>query len=363
MSVPKYENIITVLWAKGFPFAAWRLPGQKEVKLVIQLSKRLRAFDFNKIETIEGFIVAPFESAENKKVYVLQPDLFFDGLPEINTITELPEFPDKMKTDSMKCEFWDRETYLKKAEQLIRDLKSEKFRKVVLSRVLEKKLQKDFDPGVSFNLLNERYPNSFNYVFYLPELGSWLGATPETLLKINGDEVETVALAGTKPAGKIKWAAKEREEQAIVTEFIQQQLDELQITNYQTQGPETVMAGNVGHLATKFNIPLTELKGKTGEFVSRLHPTPAVCGMPQKEAYQYILQTEDHLRKCYSGFLGPWNLESSSQLFVNLRCAEFDLKKLHLYVGGGLTSSSVAEAEWEETEHKSETLLSVIENL
>ncbi len=93
-----------------------------------------------------------------------------------------------------------------------------------------------------------------------------------------------------------------------------------------------------------------------------MHPTPAVCGMPQQAAYEYILQIEAHDRKFYTGFLGPWQLNGQSELFVNLRCAEFNRTALHLFVGGGLTSSSFAESEWEETEYKSKTLLSIDEN-
>jgi isochorismate synthase len=327
----------------------------------VQLSHQLKTFDIKDLEKISGFVIAPFESAGTQQIYVLQPDLVFNGWPDLQIIKNLPDFRSPGQTVPENV-FWDRQTYLKKAEQLIEDLKTGKLKKVVLSRVIEKELRKDFDPGTSFELLNERYAHSFNYVFNIPGFGSWLGATPEMFLKKEDDFVETMSLAGTKPAGDIYWLPKETEEQAIVTEFIRQQLKELQITDYKTEGPETLMAGNVGHLATKFRIPAGGVKGRLGELAACLHPTPAVCGMPKDKAYQYILHTEDHRRKFYSGFLGPWNLEGSSALFVNLRCAEFSPKILHLYVGGGLTASSSALSEWEETEHKSKTLLSVLEN-
>jgi len=361
MAVTNTENIITVLWEKGFPFAAWRFPGQDGFKLIVQLSHQLKTFDIKALEKISGFVIAPFESTGTRQIYVLEPDLVFDEWPDLQTIKELPDFRSPGQTVPENV-FWNRQTYMKKAEQLIKDLKTGKLKKVVLSRVIEKKLRKDFDPGASFELLNERYAHSFNYVFNIPELGSWLGASPEMLLKKEGDFIETMSLAGTKPARDIHWRPKEMEEQAIVTEFIRQQLKELQITDYKTEGPETLLAGNVGHLATKFRMSAGVLKGRLGELTARLHPTPAVCGMPKDKAYQYILHTEDHRRKFYTGFLGPWNLEGPSALFVNLRCAEFSSEVVHLYVGGGLTSSSVAEAEWEETEHKSKTLLSVLEN-
>jgi len=362
MTTDKLKHIISVLWAKGLPFAAWQLPGQKEVYLIIQLTETVQLIDFKDIESVKGFIIAPFESAHTGKAYVLQPELSSDSLQGID-VEQLPDFRKDKRTESILNEVWDKEVYLEKARQLIADLKSRKLKKLVLSRVIEKRLQKEMDPGLMFTLLNEKYTDSFNYICYLPEVGSWIGASPELFLKVDDTYTETVSLAGTKPFGKIHWTPKETEEQAIVTEFITSRLDELGVKNYEVHGPETVLAGKVGHLATRIRIPAEEVRNKTGKLVSHLHPTPAVCGMPQREAFEYILKTEDHKRKCYTGFIGPWQLQGCSELYVNLRCAEFDKKTVHVFVGGGLTASSVAESEWEETEHKSKTLLSVIEKL
>ncbi len=100
-----------------------------------------------------------------------------------------------------------------------------------------------------------------------------------------------------------------------------------------------------------------------GKLIAGLHPTPAVCGLPKADAFLLIQKAELHNRKYYTGFLGPWKMENESQLFVNLRCAELGTDKINIYVGGGLTEASNPEAEYQETVHKSKTLLSVIENL
>jgi isochorismate synthase len=77
----------------------------------------------------------------------------------------------------------------------------------------------------------------------------------------------------------------------------------------------------------------------------------------------YLLETEKHNRSYYSGYLGPVNLDERMLLFVNLRCMQVLADKLVLYVGAGITSESVAEDEWDETEIKADTLLSVIYNI
>jgi len=97
-----------------------------------------------------------------------------------------------------------------------------------------------------------------------------------------------------------------------------------------------------------------------GDFVAELHPTPAVCGLPKNLADDFIKENEKHDRKYYSGYLGPWKLNQEVNLFVNLRCMEITCDQFVLYAGGGITSKSIPEREWEETIQKAKTLLDVI---
>ncbi len=161
----------------------------------------------------------------------------------------------------------------------------------------------------------------------------------------------------------ITWPDKEKEEQHLVSLFIELNLSELGIHDYDKVGPLNVFAGHLAHIQTQYKIPRSLLDGKEGKFIASLHPTPAVCGLPKADAYMMILKAEQHQRRYYTGFLGPWKLKDQSQLFVNLRCAELGDGMINLYVGGGLTSLSNPEDEYKETVDKSKTLLSVVENL
>jgi isochorismate synthase len=85
--------------------------------------------------------------------------------------------------------------------------------------------------------------------------------------------------------------------------------------------------------------------------------------MPQEKAKQFILKNEPYNREFYTGYLGEINNQKKSWLFVNLRCMQIYYQNFKIYVGGGITKDSKAEKEWEETELKSRTLLSVIEKM
>jgi isochorismate synthase len=354
---------ISLLLKKDLPFAVFRLPGESKIKLIIQENRSVESISFENIDEAEGFAVAEFNSFKSERVFLIKPDWKLDpGLSADEIFNEIQALPNAENYFVENKEISEEE-FLKMANSLIRDLKSKMLEKVVLSRIIVTKTGKDFKAEKFFKLLELSYREAFVYLFNLPGQGTWAGATPEVLLRVNKKTAQTVSLAGTKPAGKTFWTEKEKEEQKIVTDSIAQTLKNCEIQNFTQKGPETVTAGKITHLKTIFQFPVSEVRGKKGKLVGELHPTPAVCGFPKEMAFDLISKTEKHERRFYTGFLGPLNQKGKTDLFVNLRCAELGKGKMNMYVGGGLTAESVAENEWEETVRKSETLLAVAKKL
>lgn len=230
--------------------------------------------------------------------------------------------------------------------------------KVVISRVKKMELKNDFNIQEVFLKLCNKYQHSFNYLCYVPQEGMWMGASPEKLLVGDKNSLKLVSLAGSKDASQeIIWSAKEVFEQKLVTDAIEKTLLKLHL-EYQKSDAKTVKAGNMMHLETAF-----EIKNCSSfiELANLLHPTPAVSGFPKEKALDFIFMNEKHQRNLYSGIIGK--VESDKvELFVNLRCAKIANNQIEFYVGGGITSASEAISEWNETEFKSNTLLSIIEN-
>lgn len=356
--------IIQLLIKKDLNFAVYRLPDETQIRFVVQKGNQLQAVKIKKIDRRSGFVIASFDSAETGKMYMIQPDyVFFDDHDTEEIIKDISTLPDRPLTNFSFNESMSKNDYLDRANFLLKKLKDSSLRKVVLSRIIEQPLPPKFDLAQFYYSLTRHYPHAFVYLYSLSGIGTWTGATPETLLSIKNDHAETMALAGTKPADRTKWTEKEIKEQQIVTDYIEELLFNHGITEYGKTKLTTQKAGNVVHLKTGFNISLEQIKSKIGKVLLDLHPTPAVCGLPRDKAYKLIKQIEPHDRRFYSGFLGPWNIEDQSQLFVNLRCAEIGNSSMNVYVGGGLTADSDPEAEWEETIQKSQTLMHVIERL
>jgi isochorismate synthase len=157
------------------------------------------------------------------------------------------------------------------------------------------------------------------------------------------------------------WSSTEYEEQEYVTRFITEVLDQCSLYNREVEGPVTMNAGNCLHLRTDFTVQTVLSPAETDRLIRLLHPTPAVCGYPQQESMNEILNREKHDRQFYSGYLGPVSAVDKMDLFVNLRCMKVGTQQAELFVGGGITKDSDPQAEWEETILKLQTLLSKIE--
>ena len=228
--------------------------------------------------------------------------------------------------------------------------------KVVLSRKIT--IKKSVNPFKCFANMITQYPSAFCYLFYHPKVGTWLAATPELLLHNYENSFNTMALAGTQPfkEGEVHWQSKECEEQQIVTDTIVQQLQGY-VNELKVSTPKTLQAGKVMHLCTEIKGKIK--KEKILEVVQRLHPTPAVCGYPTNKAYKFIIENELYDRQYYTGYCG-WVSNNGQTLFVNLRCMQITNNEVYLYVGGGITKDSVPEKEYEETQNKAMTMMTII---
>ena len=82
--------------------------------------------------------------------------------------------------------------------------------------------------------------------------------------------------------------------------------------------------------------------------------------MPKEKALDFIQKNEAFDRTYYSGFLGEYNSNNQTDLFVNLRCLEVVNDAVNIYVGCGITKDSNPEMEFLETENKSMTMRNII---
>lgn len=230
--------------------------------------------------------------------------------------------------------------------------------KTVSARVI--RTGKAIDLSASFAALCEAYPRAFVFCFHTPQSGTWMGATPETLLIKRGNSLRTMALAGSRRSGSdVEWDAKNIEEQAVVTRFIRDTFIDEGFPDVKVGDRTTRQAGPVEHLCTTLEADIGD--GDALRIARQLSPTPALSGYPREDALRAIRDTECFSRGYYGGFAGPVSVDGDMSLFVNLRCALATASDTFLFAGGGILAESDPDTEWEETEIKASTLQKIIE--
>jgi isochorismate synthase len=247
----------------------------------------------------------------------------------------------------------NQDQYRIQIKKMISKMQSGDLKKCVLSRIKKVDIGQ-LNVADFFNKLCVSYPNAFVYFISSQLFGTWIGASPEVFLKADQHEGFAMSLAATKKnEDDSPWNSKEKEEQSIVTEYLKLELEKVS-DNIKVNDAVPFNAGPVKHLMSKLSF---DFKRKhMVDFIQQIHPTPAVCGFPKKEALDQILEIELHDRALYSGIIG-WCGEREIELFVNLRCSRIIGNQMYMFLGGGITAQSDPELEWQETEHKSRTLL------
>ncbi|MDX5438292.1 MAG: chorismate-binding protein [Pontibacter sp.] len=378
------ENFYQTAILQQKAVAVWRLPLVQQVHACVSLQQAATIEQPNLEQSPFGFLFCPFHTSEQEQQLFIKADLYFDGdAGSITTAQDAPakeagEFLQSLQRSIPPTQGWfssddtqtsyQTETGFKNAvEKAKAAITAEEMEKVVLSRNYSESVPDGFSPVAAFEAMLQAYPNAFVSLVSVPGVGTWMGASPEVLVSINEDKIfKTVALAGTQPAvenvADAIWRQKEIEEQGMVERYILSCFKSLRLREYTEVGPRTVVAGNLMHLRTDFKVDLKEVDFPTlgTDMLRLLHPTSAVCGLPKEPALQFILENEGYNRSYYSGYLGPVNSAAGTHVFVNLRCMQVRYNEIILYAGAGITAESNPDKEWQETQHKMQTMRRVL---
>ncbi len=374
------KDLINRILELGGSLMYWRLPNSDEKTLIVCNSGASVRDEIILEGSMPGFAFAPLNPANSK--YFFNADFVFrfkgDELVDGPDLTDTTFFSKRVESTQEKTSqlFYSTQkknetvtNFSELVQACIQKTESGQVEKIVPSKFADVALPENFDVVKTFNRLCERHPNAFVSLVTSPETGTWIGATPELLVSIDAQEkFRTIALAGTQkhePNVNLKsvaWTQKEIEEQALVTRYIINCFKKIRVREYVEHGPHTVVAGNLLHLRSDYEVNMKEINfPQLGSVMLKLlHPTSAVCGMPFEPSIDFLEKNEGYDREFYSGFLGPVNFDGESKLFVNLRCMQIFETKARIYPVAGVTADSVVEKEVEEVDMKIKTLSQIL---
>ncbi|HSD24370.1 MAG TPA: isochorismate synthase [Solirubrobacterales bacterium] len=261
------------------------------------------------------------------------------------------------------------ERYEKIVAAAVERIRSTSIDKVVLARELTVEAPSAHDPGALFGALRDLFPSCFCFCFGTGQ-ATFLGASPELLVRRSGPVAATVALAGTTTRSAdpavddhlgeaMLRSPKVREEHGIVVRRIERSLRPHAVWVHAESQPFVVKVGNLQHLATPIRAQLAESNSAV-ELAGFLHPTPAIGGEPKQPALQLIQELEGIDRGWYTGPVGWMDTAEDGEFCVGLRSALVRDREAHLFAGCGIVADSDPSAELQESELKFEALLPLL---
>jgi isochorismate synthase len=265
---------------------------------------------------------------------------------------------------------WDDPAFEERVAAALDRLQSdESLEKVVVARRLSVSTSRPWRMVSTLDGLRRSYPECFEFAWRRGD-SVFLGATPERLVRVRGGRASTGALAGSARRGAerrederlgqaLLHSKKDREEHDVVTRMIVETLDPISSDVRAEEAPELMKLSNVQHLYTRVDAELEHGIG-IGEVAGRLHPTPAVGGMPRDAAVAAIGELEDFDRGLYSGFVGWIDSDGDGDLAVAIRSGLLRGERAYLYAGGGIVPDSRPADEAAETRTKLGAMLDAL---
>lgn len=242
--------------------------------------------------------------------------------------------------------------------RLVQLLRSGAASKVVLARDMAVSTATSFDERFLVERLISLYQTTWVYA-----VEGLVGATPEMLAAMDGEDVVSRVLAGTFTPGeesRLLESRKDQQEHRFAVESVVRELEPLAQSMTVPKEPQLLTLPNVIHLCT--DIEATVRDGNLLDVVDALHPTAAVCGTPTELAFDILESIETTDRGRYSGPVGWIDATGSGEFGIALRCGQLspDRKTMRLFAGGGIMPDSIPEVELAETRAKMRPLLDAL---
>jgi len=303
-----------------------------------------------------------YDNVEKKLFYFYHDVNRFDQL--IVSDDSFNEFSSTEVTPNMNKEKFS--SIVNKAKQYIHD--GDIFQ-VVLSRKFA--FDTSGDNLTLYKTLRKLNPSP--YMYHLKQDSKTIiGASPEMLVRITDDKVETFPIAGTR-----KITDNEEKNKALSEELIHDEKELAEHTmlvdlgrndigrvcKYGTVHPESLMQikrfSHVQHIVSHV-VGNLDSKNDMFDAFQAVFPAGTVSGAPKVRAMQIIDELEGEERGPYAGAVGYFSYNGCCDFAIAIRSIFIDGNKGFVQSGAGIVSDSVAENEFKETEHKAGAMLQAL---
>ncbi|MED4903648.1 isochorismate synthase MenF [Parageobacillus thermoglucosidasius] len=296
-----------------------------------------------------------------------------ESMEKIGMLLRLLSQEQKQPTASLptlvKYEEAQKDEWIHAVEKTIRNIREGKFDKVVLAREARLSFADVIDPVVVLQQLREQQP--FSYLFAFEQDGQcFIGASPEQLVKKEGDACYSICLAGSIRRGKTlqedeqlgQWLMRDEKnlrEHQFVVQMMKEAMGSVCKRVQIPASPQLLKLQHIQHLYT----PVIGEKCHAASVLSiveQMHPTPALGGTPREKAIKEIRETEPLDRGWYAAPIGWMDAEGNGEFAVAIRSGLFQGKEAFIFAGCGVVGDSDPMSEYEETKVKLTPMLSAL---
>jgi anthranilate synthase component 1 len=201
-----------------------------------------------------------------------------------------------------------------------------------------------------------------------------VGASPELLVQVDGDKLQTHPIAGTRPRGatpaedqilaeQLERDPKERAEHVMLVDLGRNDLGRVSrpgtvtVSKYMDVEKYSHVLHLVSHVEGRLKPDADALDALRAVF-----PAGTLSGAPKVRAMQLIAAAERERRGLYGGAVGYLGYDGNMDTAITIRSAVLREGRAHVHTGAGIVAGSVPEKEFEETEHKAAALRRAIED-
>jgi len=260
--------------------------------------------------------------------------------------------------------------YQAAVQRALEHIQGGEFQKIVLARAQDLAADRSLHPLEMLNGLRQRFPDCYAFSFTPGRGPSFIGASPEQLVRVSQGRLETEALAGSSRRGvtasedaalgsALLRSEKDLREHRQVLDDIVARLEPLGVIPVYPAHPYIRRLANVQHLHTPVTAAMPP-GASVLQVVAAMHPTPAVGGTPRGAAVARIRELEGFPRGLYAGALGWLNARGGGEFFVGIRSAVVEGANARIFAGAGIVAGSLPEKEFAETELKFKAMLDAL---
>ncbi|NOQ94189.1 MAG: aminodeoxychorismate synthase component I [Methylophaga sp.] len=236
-------------------------------------------------------------------------------------------------------------------------------------------IEAEGEPWFAYQLLRKQNSAPFSAYFSTPH-GTVLSSSPERLLKVEGKQVETKPIKGTRPrdlnnserdqslARELQSSIKDRAENLMIVDLLRNDLGKVCAPgSIKVPKPfELESFATVHHLVSTITGTLSD-KQNSVSLLRACFPGGSITGAPKLRAMEIIEELEPHRRGLYCGSIAYIGFDGKMDSNITIRTMIFSDNRLRFWAGGGIVADSDADAEYQEVHDKAAAMLNLIEQL